>query len=69
MNQSILKYLADHPKYNAISFASILCFIINLDLNQITNTMVLSVVGALSGYVATKILEFCLKRMKLKKKY
>ncbi|HMG15285.1 MAG TPA: hypothetical protein VK590_07570 [Saprospiraceae bacterium] len=67
MNQSILKYLADHPKYNAISCASILSFIINLDLNQIVNTMVLSFVGALSGYVATKILELCLKRVKVKK--
>ncbi len=69
MKHSLLNYLADHPKYNAISCASLLSFIINLDLNQIANTMVLSVVGALSGYVATKILEICLKRIKLKKKY
>ncbi len=66
MNNTILKYLADHPKYNAISCASILSFMINLDLNQIANTMVLSIIGAISAYIATKFLELCLKKIKSK---
>ena len=61
MNNNILNYLADHPKYNAISCASLLSLIINLDLSQIATTMVLSVIGALSGYVATMTLEKILK--------
>ena len=64
MSEQILKYLTDHPKYNAISCAYILSFLFNLDLNQIANTIVLSTIGAISGYLATKILEYGLKRMK-----
>ena len=68
MNNNILNYLADHPKYNAISCASLLSFIINLDLNQIVTTMVLSVIGALSGYLATMTLEKILKANKVRGK-
>ncbi|HMG15206.1 MAG TPA: hypothetical protein VK590_07165 [Saprospiraceae bacterium] len=64
----MLKYLTAHPNYNAISCATILGFLFNLDLNQIANTIVLSTIGALSGYMATKILEKCLKKGKPKHK-
>ena len=68
MNNNILNYLADHLKYNAISCASLLSFIIHLDLNQIVTTMVLSVIGALSGYLATMTLEKILKANKVRGK-
>ncbi|HMG16918.1 MAG TPA: hypothetical protein VK590_15785 [Saprospiraceae bacterium] len=67
MPEHILKYLTAHPNYNAISCATILGFLFNLDLNQIANTIVLSIIGALSGYMATKILERCLKWKRSKK--
>ena len=61
MNDQTLKYLTDHPKNIAITCASILGFIINLDLNRIVNTIFLSAIGAVSGYLATRILEMFLK--------
>ncbi len=66
MKNQILNYIIDHPKHNAISCATILGFIVNLDLNQIANTITLSIISAISGYIATKILERFLKRIKAK---
>ncbi len=67
MKNQILNYIIDHPKHNAITCGSIMGFLVSLDIHQIANTIILSIIGALSGYIATKLLELIIKRVKNKR--
>jgi len=68
MKNQIINYIIDHPKHNAITCGSIMGFLVSLDIHQIANTIVLSIIGAASGYLATKLLEKCLNWFGLKTK-